>query len=154
MSSVLTLRSCGRYERFDANHSFPPLNVLRGFFSELSFRVFSLHSPSQARMPRVLWEICIATVATSANASNPSVCLLLCLMMIPTALIDIFVWAPSFALFARFETCTGGGFMSGRPRVCNSDYVKGLGRLFVSAIFLTTRIHIPTFIQFNITRMD
>jgi hypothetical protein len=76
-------------------------------------------------------------------------------MMIPTALIDIFVWAPSFALFARFETCTGGGFMSGRPRACTSDYVKGIGRLFVSAIFRTISYpQLPTFIQFNITRMD
>lgn len=125
------------------------------FFSELFFHVLSFHSSSQARLPHVLWEICIAIVATSANASNPSLCLLLCLMMIPTALIDIFVWAPSFALFARFETYTGGGFMSGRPRVCTPDYVKGTGRLFVSTIFrIISYPHFPTFIQINITRMD
>jgi len=37
-------------------------------------------------------------------------------MVLLTALIDIFVWAPSFAMFAKFETCTGGGFISRQPR--------------------------------------
>jgi len=86
----------------------------------------------QARVPRVLWEVCIAIVAKSASTSNPSTCLLLCLMTVPTALIDIFVWAPSFAMFANFETCTGGGIFSRQPKVCTSDYQKGIGRLFVS----------------------
>ncbi|KAL7548221.1 hypothetical protein ACHAWF_011522 [Thalassiosira exigua] len=88
----------------------------------------------QARVPRALWEICIAVVAKSASASNPSVCLLLCLMMLPTALMDIFVWAPGFAMFASFETCTGGGLLSRHPKVCTSDYGKGIGRLFVSVL--------------------
>lgn len=95
----------------------------------------------QARVPRALWEICIAFVAKSANnTSNPSVCLLLCLMTIPTALIDIFIWAPSFAMFANFETCTGGGILSRQPKVCTSDYVKGVGRLFVSVQSLLTGV--------------
>mmetsp|Transcript_15424 Transcript_15424/g.28021 ORF Transcript_15424/g.28021 Transcript_15424/m.28021 type:complete len:181 (-) Transcript_15424:56-598(-) len=87
----------------------------------------------QARVPRALWEICIVFVAKSANNTfNPSVCLLLCLMTIPTALMDIFIWAPSFVMLANFETCTGGGILSRQPKVCTSDYVKGVGRLFVS----------------------
>jgi len=61
-------------------------------------------------------------------------------MMIPTALVDIFVWAPAFAAFATFETCTGGGIMSRQPRVCVSDYVKGVGRLFVSVQSLLTGV--------------
>ena len=92
-------------------------------------------------MPRALWELCISIIAKSANdTTNPSVCLLLCMMVLPTALIDIFVWAPSFALFANFETCTGGGLLSRQPRICTSDYVKGIGRLFVSVQSLLTGV--------------
>lgn len=95
----------------------------------------------QARVPRALWEICIAIVATSANnTSNQSVCLLLCLMMVPTAFMDIFLWAPSFAMFANFETCTGGGIFSRLPKECNTDYVKGIGRLFVTVQSLVTGV--------------
>mmetsp|Transcript_51594 Transcript_51594/g.109726 ORF Transcript_51594/g.109726 Transcript_51594/m.109726 type:complete len:270 (+) Transcript_51594:169-978(+) len=94
----------------------------------------------QARVPRILWELCIAFVAKSANQNQPSVCLLLCLMMVPTALMDIFVWAPSFAMFADFETCSGGGFLSRQPKVCTSDYVTGIGRLFVTAQSLFTGV--------------
>jgi hypothetical protein len=36
-----------------------------------------------------------------------------------------------FATFASFETCTGGGWFSRTPRICVSDYSKGLGRLVV-----------------------
>ena len=72
-------------------------------------------------------------MAKSAKSTQPSVCLLLCLMTFPTALVDIFLWAPSFAFFAKFETCTGGGLLSRQPKVCTSDYWKGIGRLFVSA---------------------
>lgn len=53
-------------------------------------------------------------------------------MTISTAFIDIFVWAPMFAFLATFETCSGGGIFSRQPRVCTSDYMKGIGRLFVS----------------------
>mmetsp|Transcript_9808 Transcript_9808/g.17696 ORF Transcript_9808/g.17696 Transcript_9808/m.17696 type:complete len:196 (+) Transcript_9808:183-770(+) len=97
----------------------------------------------QARLPRVLWEICIAFVAKSANCKQPSVYLLLCLMMVPTALVDIFIWAPSFAMFADFETCTGGSFLSLQPKICVSDYAKGIGRLFVSNFHTTFNYLIP-----------
>jgi hypothetical protein len=53
-------------------------------------------------------------------------------MTISTAFIDIFVWAPMFAFLATFEACSGGGIFSRQPRVCTSDYMKGIGRLFVS----------------------
>ena len=66
-------------------------------------------------------------------------------MMAPTALMDIFVWAPSFAFFANFETCTGGGFISRQPKVCSSDYVKGIGRLFVSNAFFRQHSRIQTY---------
>ena len=61
-------------------------------------------------------------------------------MVLPTALIDIFIWSPSFAMFAKFETCTGGGFISRQPRVCTSDYIKGIGRLLVSIQSLLTGV--------------
>lgn len=92
----------------------------------------------QARFPRILWEVCIATVSSFAGPSRPSTCLLLSLMLVPTALIDIFIWAPGFALFAEFETCTGGGFFSRQPEVCTPDYVKGIGRLFVTVQSILT----------------
>ena len=94
--------------------------------------------------------MCIAVVAKSANANNPSVCLLLCLMLIPTALMDIFVWAPSFAYFASFETCTGGGFLSKQPKVCTSDYVKGIGRLFVSTGSIAYDIVMQALVSLNL----
>mmetsp|Transcript_2465 Transcript_2465/g.5203 ORF Transcript_2465/g.5203 Transcript_2465/m.5203 type:complete len:102 (-) Transcript_2465:72-377(-) len=62
-------------------------------------------------------------------------------MTVPTALMDIFVWAPSFAMFASFETCTGGGIIMNRqPKVCTSDYAKGMGRMFVSVQSLLTGV--------------
>ena len=61
-------------------------------------------------------------------------------MLLPTALVDVFVWAPSFAWFARFESCKGGGILSRQPRVCTADYVKGIGRLFVTAQSLATGV--------------
>mmetsp|Transcript_38885 Transcript_38885/g.81345 ORF Transcript_38885/g.81345 Transcript_38885/m.81345 type:complete len:225 (-) Transcript_38885:54-728(-) len=94
----------------------------------------------QARLPRVLWEICIAFVAKSVNCNQSSLCLLLCLMMVPTALVDIFIWAPSFAMFAEFESCKGGGFLSRQPKICVSDYAKGIGRLFVTVQSLFTGV--------------
>ena len=66
-------------------------------------------------------------------------------MTVPTALMDIFVWAPGFALFAEFETCTGGGLLSRRPRMCTVDYAKGVGRLFVSADGVPTASHRVTY---------
>lgn len=93
----------------------------------------------QARVPRALWDLSVAFVAASASRST-STCLLLCLMTLPTALIDIFVWAPSFAMFASFETCTGGGILSRQPKICASDYAKGIGRLFVSVQSLITGV--------------
>lgn len=113
----------------------------------VSLHAFNFFSSShlKARVPRALWEICIAVVATHAKTSNPLFCLVLALMTISTALIDIFIWAPGFAMFASFETCTGGGIFSLQPKICTTDYVKGAGRLFVSSIvflcfkFLTLR---------------
>ena len=56
-------------------------------------------------------------------------------MVLPTALIDIFV-----AMFAKFEKCTGGGIISRQPRVCTSDYIEGMGRLLVSVQSLLTGV--------------
>jgi hypothetical protein len=61
-------------------------------------------------------------------------------MTISTAFIDIFVWAPMFAFLANFETCSGGGIFSRQPRVCTSDYMKGIGRLFVSVQSMATGV--------------
>jgi hypothetical protein len=52
-------------------------------------------------------------------------------MTAATAMADIFLWGPLFATFASFETCSGGGWFSGKQRTCVSDYSKGLGRLVV-----------------------
>lgn len=50
-----------------------------------------------------------------------------------TALIDIFWWAPFFSLWAGIDNqdCTGGWF-TGQPRICQTNYVKSYGRLFVT----------------------
>jgi len=87
-----------------------------------------------------MWEVCIAAVAAAADGGPPPLRLLLSLMTLPTALVDIFVWAPGFALFSEFETCTGGGFLSREPRVCGVDYARGLGRLFVVAQCVLTGV--------------
>ena len=121
-----------------------PLLCTLYFIAQLDLLMLSHNMHSlllrQARIPRALWEICIAFVAKSANEENTSACLLLCLMLLPTALVDIFVWAPSFAWFARFESCQGGGILSRQPRVCTADYAKGIGRLFVTAQSLATGV--------------
>lgn len=83
------------------------------------------------RIPRVLWEYSIATFARLArNQESPSVYLLLTMMLITTALVDIFVWAPIFAAMADFKTCQGG-WLTGEPYGCVPDPIKGYGRLFV-----------------------
>lgn len=67
--------------------------------------------------------------------------LLLALMTFTTALTDIFVYAPAFAMFASFETCNAsGGWFTGKPYKyeCFKDYSKGVGRLLVSAQSLFT----------------
>jgi len=95
----------------------------------------------QARVPRVMWEVAIGTVALRATSprASPALYLLLAAMTATTAVVDIFVWAPIFAYFADFRTCEGGWF-SRAPRACRVDYTKGLGRLFVSAQSLSTGV--------------
>jgi hypothetical protein len=84
----------------------------------------------QMRFPRVLWELSIAIVAKSAaSIKTPPYYILLCIMLISTSLVDIFVWAPLFAFTANFETCSGWL----KKTTCYTDYVKGIGRLIVVA---------------------
>merc|ERR1712232_1455427 len=92
---------------------------------------FDADIPFAWRFPRFMWELSIMTIATLANTSrSPILSLLLAIMLGPTAFFDIFVWAPIFAFFANFETCTGGWF--GQARNCYTDNWKGYGRLIVS----------------------
>lgn len=83
------------------------------------------------RLPRILWEICIANTAALAH-NEPLFLLLLSLTTLLTAILDIFVWGPIFAFFVSWETCTGGGWLSARPRVCVPNYVIGSSRLLAS----------------------
>ena len=69
------------------------------------------------------------SVAHSAKYSH-MMYVLLSIMTATTALIDIFIWAPLFATFSSFETCSGGWF-TGKPYVCVKDYTKGWSRLVV-----------------------
>mmetsp|Transcript_516 Transcript_516/g.755 ORF Transcript_516/g.755 Transcript_516/m.755 type:complete len:137 (-) Transcript_516:747-1157(-) len=94
-----------------------------------------------------MWELAIATVATVASPqagrgrhSSPATYLLLSLMTAPTSIVDIFWWSPLFAYFASFTTCTGGGWFDRSQRICQHDYVKGLGRLLVSAQSMGTGV--------------
>jgi len=109
----------------------------------------------QARVPRVLWELSIALIASLSSSHvggkypsrrpDPTLHLLLSILTGSTALVDAFVWAPVFAIAADFQTCTGGGLFSTRPRVCRADYVKGIGRLLVSIqCVLTAVIYLAT----------
>lgn len=83
------------------------------------------------RLPRVLWELSIMLVANAASQTiSPSLYLLFAVMMATTGLIDVFVWAPAFAAFANFKTCTGGWWFSDN-QVCHTDYIKGFGRILV-----------------------
>jgi hypothetical protein len=82
------------------------------------------------RMPRICWEACIRIVAQSAK-KEPSNMFLLSLMLGTTALLDIFLWGPIFGAFTSFETCLGGGWFTRQPRVCSTDYTKGIGGMVV-----------------------
>ena len=75
----------------------------------------------------------IATTKKAAPAKSPATYLLLAFMLGTTALVDIFVWAPLFAIWAGIdkEDCTGG-FFSGRPYVCRPNRSKSWGRLLVT----------------------
>lgn len=98
----------------------------------------------QARLPRCMWEGYIALCGNYAASNwrqSQTVLVLLAIMTGTTALIDIFIWAPLFAAFAEFKTCEGGWF-TGSPRVCYSDYTKGVGRLFVSAFFSSSNVYV------------
>jgi hypothetical protein len=104
------------------------------------------------RLPRILWELSVMAVAKAASQSvSPSCYLMLALMMITTSLVDIFIWAPVFAAFASFESCTGGEgwlwFQQDDPVVCHTDYIQGHGRVLVTiqsmvggVIYLSTGI--------------
>lgn len=98
--------------------------------------VFNLMRPDPdvgviPRLPRVFWEVCIGCVAAAARAGGGAsiLQLVLCMMLCPTALIDIFFWGPVLGATTSFESCTGG-FLRG-PKVCSVDYGKGIGRLAV-----------------------
>lgn len=94
--------------------------------------------PWFVRVPRILWEFCVAVICMTASSSpstTSSVLFLLSGMLFSTAVTDIFFWAPLFAMFVEFETCTGGGLFGlfrGKPRVCYEDVTKGYGRVLVS----------------------
>lgn len=98
--------------------------------------------PFQMRLPRIMWEITLFTIANMTRKHNvsPSTYILLALTTASTAAVDIFLWAPLFGVFTKFETCTGGLWWTGRPYQCQTDYVKGIGRLMVSAQSLCTGI--------------
>lgn len=87
------------------------------------------------RLPRIFWEMCIGTIAISAQSvaqeGSSILLLLLSLMTGPTALIDIFFWGPIFGATASFQRCRGG-YLRG-PRVCTPDFFKGAGRLLAMA---------------------
>jgi hypothetical protein len=91
------------------------------------------------RMPRILWEFCLMITATIAKFPSSAVShtssliyLTLSTMLWTTALTDIFLWAPFFALWAGTDNqdCSGGWF-TGRPYVCVKNHAKGYGRLLV-----------------------
>jgi len=102
------------------------------------------HIPWTLRVPRILWEVAIAlvarTAATAARKSStstylsasPHTYLLLCIMLLTTAVTDIFLWAPVFAYMTNFETCHGGWWTRrGGDVRCYRDYAKGMSRLVV-----------------------
>jgi hypothetical protein len=65
-------------------------------------------------------------------SASPSRFLLLAVMLVSTALADIFVWAPVFAAAVSFTSCAGG-WLTGEPRRCHADLAKGYGRALVVA---------------------
>jgi len=106
--------------------------------------------PWHLRVPRILWELLIATTAKVAagntklwqfygadgvgggSSSITVYLLLLTLMTSCTGIIDIFFWAPIASASIKFESCTGGGWFSKVPQQCTPDPVKGYGRLLVT----------------------
>lgn len=74
-----------------------------------------------------------ATLTSSAQSTAPAMYVLLAFMLGTTALVDIFVWAPLFAIWAGVDNqdCTGG-FFTGRPYMCRPNRTKGWGRLAVT----------------------
>lgn len=89
----------------------------------------------ESRVPRILWEFFLLCSAINLKASPDSAYsyMLLAIMLGTTALIDIFIWAPLFGLWASFgkKECSGGWF-TGKPKVCKTNPVKGYGRLLVT----------------------
>lgn len=84
------------------------------------------------KIPRMLWEISIMTVAKAASSSDSiSLYMMLFFLTGSTAIIDLFVWAPIFAAMTSFETCQGGFFTGERYR-CHPDNIKGYGRLLAT----------------------
>ena len=74
-----------------------------------------------------------ATITSEFSSKTPTMYLLLAFMLGTTAMVDIFVWAPLFALLAGVDNqdCTGGIF-TGRPYICRNNYTKERGRLLVT----------------------
>lgn len=118
----------------------PPPNAFVPAQEEASFRSVQLVSlinvllntfrtddwiPIGLRMPRLLWEITIFLVATIANEAQqqaPGLYLLLFMLLVSTAMTDLFFWAPLFATFHSFgpsQKCSGGWT---RPRICREEH--------------------------------
>lgn len=88
-----------------------------------------------------MWELVLFSIASGAGKTNtpPATYILLALVTSMTAVIDIFIWAPFFGAIAKFETCSGG-WWTGRPHTCQTDYIKGMGRIMVSIQSLLTGV--------------
>mmetsp|Transcript_2264 Transcript_2264/g.4591 ORF Transcript_2264/g.4591 Transcript_2264/m.4591 type:complete len:288 (+) Transcript_2264:161-1024(+) len=121
------------------------------YIASANMLVFSLrpdpHVAWFARIPRLLWEASLLVIAKAASSTiSPSLYILLCIMTLSTSLVDVFVWAPMYAFFVSFETCSGGGFFS--EGHCVTDRSKGFSRMAVSIVcILGGVIYLMTAVQ-------
>ena len=88
------------------------------------------------RVPRLLWEFSLLSILTWASLLvAPPLYLLVATMAFSTAMVDVFFWAPIYAFFTSFETCTTEGppirrfFLTHEETTrCVTDLAKGLSR--------------------------
>lgn len=93
------------------------------------------------RLPRFLWDssMCCTALLASMNNQPPFVFLMLAIMLGSTAVVDLCIWSPVFAMATEWETCSCARqeprcwlFCKCIERVCAHNFRKGTVRLLVS----------------------
>mmetsp|Transcript_18926 Transcript_18926/g.27330 ORF Transcript_18926/g.27330 Transcript_18926/m.27330 type:complete len:261 (-) Transcript_18926:178-960(-) len=90
-----------------------------------------------ARLQRLVWDVALAGISVLCSNKfsppTPAALLLLQIMLIGTAIVDIFFYAPIYGFATEFETCkcVEQGFIWCKKEVCSDNFMFGLGRFSV-----------------------